>query len=86
MRRAGGGGGAGGGGKGRGAGGRGKGGRGKGGRGTGGRGKGAKGSSKGGGNICYKYARDGKCTEPCPDGRRHVCETCGGNHTNADHT
>ena len=47
--------------------------------------KGGKGSVGGGGTshppgraneICYGY-NDGGCTEPCPQGRRHVCSQCG---------
>ena len=26
--------------------------------------------------ICYKYAKDGACAEPCPQKRAHVCERC----------
>ena len=35
--------------------------------------------------ICYKYAKDGSCSEPCPQGRAHVCEKClmGGHKTSA---
>jgi uncharacterized membrane protein YgcG len=30
---------------------------------------------------CYIYNRDvGGCSEPCPNGRRHQCEYCGGAH------
>ena len=35
--------------------------------------------------ICYKYSRDGTCTNPCPGGRAHVCEKClRGGHKTAD--
>ena len=30
------------------------------------------------GQVCFKWARDGECTDgPCPDDRLHVCEHCG---------
>lgn len=47
------------------------------------KGKGARdGKGKGKQNEdCYIYNRDvGGCTEPCPNGRRHQCEYCGGAH------
>ena len=29
--------------------------------------------------VCYDYNK-GKCSEPCPNGRKHVCRACGGRH------
>ena len=34
--------------------------------------------------ICYKYSRDGACSDPCPNSRAHVCEHCLQHHKTAD--
>jgi hypothetical protein len=46
----------------------------------GGKGKERK-TGKGMKQICYAFNRDAEgCVEPCPNGRKHLCETCGGQH------
>ena len=54
--------------------------------GGGGKGKGGKGKTPGGKQVCFKYAREEGCSEPCPDGRAHVCEHCYKQHTNSQCT
>ena len=38
--------------------------------------------------VCFKWARDGECTDgPCPDDRLHVCEHCGSSwHRSYEHS
>ena len=49
-----------------------------------GKGKGLHNKTASGKEICFKYAKDGTCKEPCPQGRAHVCERCLQQHKTAD--
>ena len=44
-----------------------------------------RGTTESGQQICFAWARDGGCTEPCPAKRAHVCEICLGSHRTIDH-
>ena len=39
-----------------------------------------------GAEICYKFAKGaaGACPDPCPQGRKHICQMCRGSQRNAD--